>query len=145
MFESRTYEALLKETLALAPPGIDLRQGSIFFDSVSATVNKIARLYADLDRVFTLVAIFTASGEYLDLKGDEFGMTRLSATPAKYDFVYTGTRPAAGWRFFHNDSGFYFVLREDDTGKLYLEAETPYGAKEFVDGVTGFANKDFFE
>lgn len=125
MFESRTYEQLMKETLALAPPGIDLRQGSIFFDSVSATVNKIARLYADLDRVFTLVAIFTASGEYLDLKGDEFGMTRLSATPAKYDFVYTGARPTAGWRFFHNDSGFYFVLREDDTGKLYLEAETP--------------------
>lgn len=125
MFEANTYEKLMQDVLAMAPPGIDVRQGSIFFDATSAVVNKIARLYADLDRVFSLVIIFSASGEYLDLKAQEFGLTRLNATPAKYDFVYTGTRPEAGRRFFHNDSGFYFLLREDDTGKLYLEAETP--------------------
>ena len=30
MFEARTYEALMEEVLAAAPPGIDTRQGSIF-------------------------------------------------------------------------------------------------------------------
>ncbi len=52
MFEDRTYERLMEETLELAPEGIDTRQGSIFFDAVSATVNKIAKLYTDLRRVF---------------------------------------------------------------------------------------------
>lgn len=125
MFEAYTYEQLMREVLAAAPPGLDTRQGSIFFDSTSAVVNKIARLYADLDRVVTLVTIFTASDEYLNLKAGEFGMTRLAATPAKYRFVYTGTRPAVGWRFFHNDTGYYFLLRETESGELYLEAETP--------------------
>ena len=124
MFEAMTYEQLMKETLALAPPGIDLRQGSIFFDSVSATINKIARLYADLDRVFALVFIATATGEYLDNRAWELSITRKAATPAKYHFAYTGTEPPIGARFFHNDSGFYFTLQEADQA-LYLEAEAP--------------------
>ena len=42
---------------------------------------------------------------------------------------------------------FTYLLAEFyvSAAKCYLEAETPYGAKEFVDGVTEFANKDFFE
>jgi uncharacterized phage protein gp47/JayE len=114
----------MKEVLAQAPTGIDTRKGSIFFDAVSAVVDKIARLYTDLDRVFDLVFITTATGEYLDLRAAEYGLERQSATPAKYNFAYTGTRPKAGWRFFHNDSGFYFVLQETSDGVLYLEAET---------------------
>lgn len=125
MFETRTYEKLMEEVLATAPKGIDTRKGSIFFDAVSATVNKIAKLYTDLDHIFSLIFITTAQGEYLDLRGQEFGLTRLGARPAKYLFEYTGTRPPVGWRFFHNDSGYYFLLREaQEDGTLYLEAET---------------------
>lgn len=132
MFEDRTYEKLMTETLALAPEGIDTRQGSIFYDAVSATVNKIAKLYTDLDRVFEIVFIVTATGEYLDLKASEYAMSRNQATPAKYLFVYTGTRPAAGWRFFHQDSGFYFTLCEDEAGTLYLEAEEAGTACNYI-------------
>ena len=60
MFEDRTEKKLMEEVLALAPEGIDTRQGSIFFDAVSATVNKIAKLYTDLDRVFETVFIVKA-------------------------------------------------------------------------------------
>lgn len=123
MFEAQTYEKLMDEILAAAPPELDTRQGSIFFDAVSAVVNKIAMLYADLDRVFDTVFITTARDEYLDLRAMEFGLSRLPATPAKYHFAYTGTRPPDGWRFFHNDSGFYFILRESESGELHLEAE----------------------
>lgn len=125
MFEAQTYEALMKDVLALAPEGVDTRQGSIFFDAVSATVNKIAKLYTDLDRVFETVFIVTARDEYLDLRAAEYSMGRNAATSAKYCFEYTGTRPAVGWRFFHQDSGYYFTLQEDGEGTLYLEAETP--------------------
>lgn len=132
MFEDRTHEKLMAETLALAPEGIDTRQGSIFYDAVSASVNKIAKLYTDLDRVFEIVFIVTATGEHLDLRAAEHAMSRNQATPAKYLFVYTGTRPAAGWRFFHQDSGFYFTLCEDEEGTLYLEAEEPGTACNYI-------------
>lgn len=124
MFEAQTYEKLMADVLAQAPEDLDTRQGSIFFDAVSATVNKIARLYADLDRVFETVFITTATGQYLDMRAGEFGLIRQAATAAKYRLEYTGTRPIAGWRFFHNDSGYYFTLGEAEDGTLYLEAET---------------------
>lgn len=125
MFEDRTEKKLMEEVLSMAPEGIDTRQGSIFFDAVSATVNKIAKLYTDLDRVFKVVFIITATDEYLDLRAAEYGMSRNAATPARYLFLYEGTRPPVGWRFFHNNSGYYFTLGEDDDGTLFLDAETP--------------------
>ena len=125
MFEAQTFDKLMEDVLQMAPPGIDTRKGSIFYDAVSATVNKIAKLYTDLDRVFELVFITTATEGYLDLRAEEFGMFRHPATPAKYYFEYTGTRPDIGWRFFHNDSGLYFTLMQTDAGILYLEAEEP--------------------
>ena len=125
MFEARTYESLMKEALDEAPPGIDTRKGSIFFDSTSAIVNLIARYYQDLERVLRITFITTANDDYLDLRASEYGIRRRAATPARYYFEYTGTRPPVGWRFFHNDSGHYFVLGETEDGQLFLEAEEP--------------------
>ncbi len=88
MFEARTYEALMEEVLAAAPPGIDTRQGSIFFDSTSAIVNLIAKYYTDLERVLRITFITTASDDYLDLRASEYGIQRRAATPARYFFEY---------------------------------------------------------
>lgn len=125
MFEAKTYEALMEEVLAAAPPGIDTRKGSIFFDSTSAIVNLIAKYYTDLESVLRITFIYSASDDYLDLRASEYGIQRRAATPARYFFEYTGTRPPVGWRFFHNDSGHYFLLGETEEGQLYLEAEEP--------------------
>ena len=125
MFEDRTYEKLMEETLAMAPAGIDTRQGSIFYDAIAAIINKIAKLYTDLDAVSRAVFLTTAYDEYLDLKSSEFALTRQSATQAQYEFVHTGTTPRTGWRFFHQTSGYYFRLLESEENGLYLEAETP--------------------
>lgn len=124
MFESYTYDHLMKETLAMAPDGIDTRQGSIFFDAVSAAVNKIAKIYTDLDHIFDLFFLTTTEGEYLDLRAAEFGLTRRAATGAKYYFTFDGVEPEQGQRFFHNDSGYYFTLTKNEDGALILEAET---------------------
>lgn len=121
MFEEYTYEKLLADALDAAPDGIDTRQGSIFYDAISGILNDIAKLYTDLDLVFELVFIDTTSGEYLDLKASEYGITRLAATKSKYVINYTGTAPSVGTRFFSD--GIYFVTKKDDDGTLYLEAE----------------------
>lgn len=123
MFEDRTYENLLAKTLENAPEGIDTRQGSIFFDAVSGAINKIAKLYSDIDLIFSLSRIDTAPGEYLDAKASEYGLTRHAAVPAKYYADISGTVPQTGERFFYN--GRYFVFKQTSDGVCYLEAEIP--------------------
>lgn len=122
MFEAYTEEALLEDVLANAPEGIDTRKGSIFYDAVAGIVMQIAKMYTDIEQVFNYVFIATAFGEYLDMKAGEYGMTRLSATSAKYRFVYEGTAPAVGTRFFHNETGQYFKIGSED-GILLLVSE----------------------
>ena len=120
LFADRTYEAILAEMLAQAPAGVDTRQGSIYFDAVAACALKLANFYVDAGCVLDLVFVGTASGKYLDAKGQEYGLTRNPSTPARYHYIYEGTRPLAGARFFTD--GLYFTLEEAD-GALYLAAE----------------------
>ncbi|MCC8157300.1 MAG: baseplate J/gp47 family protein [Oscillospiraceae bacterium] len=121
MFEDYTYEALLQDVLDNAPDNIDTRQGSIFYDAVSGILLKVAKLYTDLDLIMELCAIDTATGDALTAKASEYGITRKSATPAKYYVTFEGTTPDVGERFYYD--GAYFILCVDDDGVYYLEAE----------------------
>lgn len=132
MFEDRTYERILNEMIAEAPDGIDTRQGSIFYDAVSACALKLATFYVDTGIILDLVSLTTATGTYLDEKGREHGVTRNPSTPAKYQFVYEGIMPEAGTRFFADN--LYFFL-EDDDGALYLTSEV--GGEDANSIITG--------
>ena len=127
MFEDRTYENIMEECLAGAPPGIDIRPGSIFYDAVAPAAFKIAQFYADLSSVFDLVVVATAVDEYLDERCGENAVYRLPATPALYEYIWSGaSQPAVGGRFF--SGGLFFILRQNEKEQLYLESEEP-GAK----------------
>lgn len=134
MFEDYTYEALLADVIANAPEGIDTRQGSVFYDAVSGICIQIAKMYTDIDQVFQYVFLSTATGEYLDMKADEYGMKRLSATAAKYLLVYEGTQPEIGTRFFHNDSGKYFTVAVDDNNVILVSEETGVDGNDIPTG-----------
>lgn len=123
MFENRSFENLLRETLESAPNDIDVRQGSIFYDAVAGVTMKIAKLYTDLELVFSLSRVDTSTGEYLDAKASEYGVYRHKAMPAKYTAVFTGVIPEDGERFFCDET--YFVLRRTKEGGCYLECEIP--------------------
>lgn len=120
MFEDYTYERLLEDVLTNAPPDIDTRQGSIFYDAVSGIMLKIAKLYTDLDLIMELTSIATATGEALDARAGEYGITRLAATRAKYKVTFKGITPKIGERFYTD--GKYFALKNTEDN-LYLEAE----------------------
>lgn len=121
MFEAQTYDKVLEEILSRAPDGIDLRQGSIFYDAVAGIAFKIAKYYADLEQVFEMVFLVTATGDYLTLKAEEYAVYRQAAATAKYRIKYDGKLPELGTRFFC--SGQYFVLAQDDALGIYIEAE----------------------
>ena len=122
MFSDRTYDAIKREMLAMAPEGVDTRQGSIYYDAIAACALKLANFYVDADTILEMVFVWSATGEYLDRKGREYGLARNAATQARYAYSYAGTVPAVGTRFFSD--GLYFTLQKDDGGALYLLAET---------------------
>ena len=72
MFENFTYENILSDILARAPDAVDTREGSIFYDAVSAVTVKIAELYTQLEMLYANVSLSTAEGEALDLKGEKW-------------------------------------------------------------------------
>ena len=83
MFEAQTYDKVLEEILSRAPDGIDLRQGSIFYDAVAGIAFKIAKYYADLEQVFEMVFLVTATGDYLTLKAEEYAVYRQASRDGK--------------------------------------------------------------
>ena len=134
LFQDRTFENIMRECLDAAPEGIDLRQGSIFYDAVASAALKISHFYADVATLFDLVFITTSSGEYLDRRGQEFNVWRNQATPARYAYAYTGSRtPQPGEGFFQ--SGIFFTLRQDLEiwPEPYLEADIPGTASNNIE------------
>lgn len=124
MFEEYTYERLLADVLNNAPEGIDTRQGSIFYDAVSGPLLKIAKLYTDLDLIVEMTTVMTATGDALDEKAREHGVSRLDATRAQYRALFDGVTPQTGERFYYD--GAYFTLKiAEDQGEqiLVFEAE----------------------
>ena len=123
MWETRTYENLMREAIENAPRDVDTSQGSIFFDAIAAACLKLENFYSDLQRDFNLAFIATATGESLDQRAAEYQVFRRSALPATYSFFWEGiTQPDTGERFFTD--GLYFEL-SNEGGELRLVAEEP--------------------
>lgn len=80
MFESMTFENILKSMLSNVPLSFDKREGSIIYDALAPAAAELAQLYIDLD--FTLKETFadTSDREYLIMRAAERGFEPYSAT-----------------------------------------------------------------
>lgn len=65
MFESKTYEALLKNALSRVSSSMDKREGSMVMNGVAPAMAELAQLYIAADFVFTATYLATAPREYL--------------------------------------------------------------------------------
>ncbi len=122
MFEDMTYDYLMQQYLEAAPENVDTRQGSIYYDAGAGIILEIAKLYTDLDLVLSMTQLDTTSGDYLDAKASEYGVSRQAATYAEYWVTIEGTVPDIGSRFYYD--GMYFTFQIDSaTGLYFLQAE----------------------
>lgn len=121
MFEDKTYENLLANALASAPAGVDTRQGSIYRDALTGPLLALAQMYVDLENLASLTRVDTAPGEYLDDRGEEYGVERQPATLARYAAIIVGTMPSEGEQFIIDDMFFDIFFYED--GTPYFECE----------------------
>lgn len=122
MYESKTFETLLKEKLAIVSDVFDKREGSIIYDSLAPNSIEAAMLYFALDTVLNESFADTASRDYLVKRCAETGISPIEATKAVGYGVFNqevdlGTR-------FTCDPYNWSVTEKIGNCKYYLTCET---------------------
>lgn len=134
LFNEYTAEELIEQAIANAPDDIDTRQGSVFFDAISGSFNRLAQLFIDANIISEQSSVRTATGENLDILAANLYMSKLKreeAQTSQYNITLTA---AEGIPFEEVDieegdrfiiDGMYFILRQNEDESFYIEAETP--------------------
>lgn len=126
MYESKTYETILSQCLSCVSDTMDTREGSILYDALAPACAQLAILYTELSAMLDRAFPDTATGEDLDRKVAERGLSRQSATCAVRQGTFLDADGAAlsveiGKRFSGGDINFWV----SDSDNAYLMAETP--------------------
>ena len=128
MYESMTYEAILRRALARVSVSVDRREGSVIYDAIAPMAAELAMLYAELSTVLDRGFADTAGGEDLTKRAAERGIARQAASAAVRLglFLNTGGAPMdlpLGSRFSGGGINFTVTARLA-AGYYQLTAET---------------------
>lgn len=125
MYDTETFETILRRMLARVAAKFDKREGAIIYDTLAPAAVELQNLYIALETVLNEVFPDTASREYLIKHCTERGLT---PKPASYAIVKGQFTPATveipiGARFSHEDFN-YTVTEKIADGQYYLQCET---------------------
>lgn len=128
MYEDQTYDAILDRMLDRVPADLDKREGSIIFDALSPAAAELAQAYAELEVNLRLFSAQTSSGDYLELRTADYGVTRKAATKAQRKALFYGQNDtlldvAIGSRF-SIEQVKYVTQERLSSGQYLLECET---------------------
>lgn len=119
MFENETYETILERMLARFPDTYDKRQGSVLRDLLSPKAIELAQAYTQMDNVLNLGFASTTTGELLERRASEQGITRKPAVQAEGYVTLSGaigTIIPTGTRLSTDDENpIYFTTQSDVT------------------------------
>lgn len=149
MYEDQTYEDILDRLLDRVSDDVDKRPGSVIYDALAPAAAEIAQMYIELGINTNLAYADTATGEYLERRTAEFGITREPATYAQRKglFYRDGDAPLdvpIGSRFSLGEINFtvkskiaagQFVLEADTLGTAGNEQFGPLLPIDYVDGL----------
>lgn len=90
MFEDKTPESIKEEILSDLSL-IDTREGSFTNELVSPVALELWKLYESLKAILPIVFVDETSGEYIDKKSANYGITRKPGTTASAIIIFTGT------------------------------------------------------
>lgn len=129
-FEDQTSTAILDRMLDASPDDIDKRQGSVTTDLLTPPAIELSLAYVNLDTVLRFGFADTTSGEYLDMRAGEYGLTRKPAIKATGKLKFTGPDgteiPAGTLASTGGDAPVYFVTKTAVTiagGSVTADAE----------------------
>lgn len=122
MYEDKTFEALLREKLALVPADLDKREGSIIYDAMAPNAVESALIYIALEEILNETFADTASFGSLVKRCAERGIVPYKATAAIGIGLFNMDVPL-GSRF-SCDKYNWRVTEQIAVNKFYLTCET---------------------
>lgn len=122
MYETMTYEYLLKQILSNVPTDVDKREGSIIYDAIAPCCVEFANIYIALDWILQNAFADTASREYLIRRAKERGLTPYEASKAILKASFNQD-VEIGARFRYEDL-YYSVTEKIDDYNYKIECET---------------------
>lgn len=145
MYEGITYEEILDRMLERVPNEFDKREGSIIYDALAPAAVELMQMYIELDAILQVTFADTSSGEYLERRCSERGITRTPATHAllKGEFTPVTMNIPLGSRFSCEDLDYEVVQKlEDGAYEMKCEAmgaigNTIFGQMIPVDYING--------
>ncbi|WP_324824981.1 baseplate J/gp47 family protein [Sinanaerobacter sp. ZZT-01] len=122
MFESITYETLLKRMLDQVSNNVDKREGSIIYDALAPAAAELKNAYIQLDVILNETFADTASRTYLIKRAAERGIVPYEATQAILKGEFNTDIPI-GHRF-SLDTLNYTAIEKMETGVYKMQCET---------------------
>ncbi len=112
MYESLTYNDILKRLLERVPAGLDKREGSIIYDALAPCAMELRLMYLALDEVIEETFADTASRGFLVRRAAERGLVPKPASYAEIraECVPKEVQIPIGARF--SDNGVYYAAAE---------------------------------
>lgn len=90
MYETQTESVIKQRMLDRITSTIDKLEGSLTNDAISPIAVELTQMYIELDRILELVFAQTSSGDYLEYRAAEFGVSRKQGTNAIGKVTFTG-------------------------------------------------------
>lgn len=119
-----TQDALIEQFYDMGEYlNVDTRQGSIYWDASMGSIIRTSTFLEQLKMVKEIISIFTCTGDVLDEKMMERGLTRNPAnpTPATYYVSFVGMVPEMDSKMSVDD--YFFTLSSDSEGRYILISE----------------------
>lgn len=82
--KGNTFERLMRFALSNVPDDVNKREGSIIYNALAPLCQLMERAYETLYQITQESRFQTARGEYLDMRGAQYGVYRLKATHAQW-------------------------------------------------------------
>ena len=116
---------------------VDTRQGSIYRDAAEGHIIRVAKFFDDLRMVKEIISLSTCTGEVLDEKLAERGLSRNppEATPARYYVIYDGATPEVGDIVTCEECLFTVETVDEDDGIIIVSEGTGVEMNDFPQGI----------
>ena len=117
--ENNGFSQILERLLANVDDDLDKREGSIIYDALAPAAAELAQCYIALDVYSEQTYLENATGENLDNRVADYGLTRRQATPSEMEIIVYNI----SGDLFDIDIGSRFAIPNEYGGYSYIVTE----------------------
>ena len=115
MYEAREQETILKEMQSYSKLPSSKVEGTFENDILTSSSIEFAKTEVELEEAYKAFFVETSYGEYLDMLGEQFGVTRRAAVAATGEVQVTGTSTIPSGSLFQTTGSVVFKSTKEVT------------------------------